>query len=521
MKKSNVSKLLASLLSAAVLCGTVCYSFVGTSAEDAADPDFTSKPNLSTMGEWATAGAYAKGFNNGDFESGLNYWGSNQTKTALSEYDADEIAVVDEGDGNNYLRVKAKSGKGIASAPFTLDGFGADKNLSLRFRYKLSTTGSGSTEKVQISLAQGGYDAAVSKSLSYSANLTVNEEWTVATLANPARNKTSSNNAQYFTINIFYNDTNDIQLDIDDIEVVEAVAEKQDQAQGYLKSLDGKTIYHFTDGKLEFGDENGITLDKGYSFNPARARVVAPVEGLKNLDFSQGLKYFMPNQNSNSPYTLANNGVKLEDIDDAKVLTINGNSKGYNGFVTNRIEIPQTAKNKTIHMDFYYKCSGGINVSVNAGLKTADGSAILSWSAGNNVKRENFTLKNDITPKSIGENDWLTVSVLNPNTATDSYVSVKDIKLYYDDIGGMADGKNALRTSILGEPLDRELGDANADKTIDICDLVAANDYFTADDSSKPEIYFSAAKFSNQTEESVLNDNDISSMRQLLLEKVN
>ena len=167
-------------------------------------------------------------------------------------------------------------------------------------------------------------------------------------------------------------------------------------------------------------------------------------------------------------------------------------------------------------MEFYYKCSGGINVSVNAGLKTADGSAILSWSP--NVKRENFTLKNDITPKSIGENDWLTVSVQNPNKTEDTYVSVKDIKLYYDDIGGIKVNNKALRTSILGAPLDKEQGDANADDDFNICDLVTANDYMNNPESTS-EIYFSAAKFTNQTTESVLTQNDIDGMRLSLLGK--
>ncbi len=517
MKKSNISKLLASFLSAAVMCGTVCYSFVGASAEDATEPNYASGPSLKTMQEWAANEQYAKGFNNGNFEDGLNYWGSNQSNFTLSDADMGTIEVKTE-DGNSYLHMETKSGKGIASAPFTLEGFDANKNLSLRFRYKLNTSGSGTTENVQIILVQGSYNTAVAESLAYSANLAVNDEWTVATLANPSKNMTLSDKAQYFTVNIFYNGTNDIQLDIDDIEVVEAVEEKQDQVKGYLKSLDGKTIYHWTDGKLEFGDETGITLDKGYNFNPARTRVVAPVEGLKNLDFSQGLKYFMPNQSSNSPYTLANNGVKLEKIDGVEVLTINGNGKGYNGFVTNRIEIPQTAKNKTICMEFYYKCSGGINVSVNAGLKTADGSAVLSWSAGTNVKRENFTLKNDIAPKSIGENDWLTVSVQNPNKTEDTYVSVKDIKLYYDDIGGITVNNKALRTSILGAPLDKEQGDANADGDFNICDLVTANDYINNAESTS-EIYFSAAKFTNQTTESELTQNDIDEMRLSLLGK--
>lgn len=92
----------------------------------------------------------------------------------------------------------------------------------------------------------------------------------------------------------------------------------------------------------------------------------------------------------------------------------------------------------------------------------------------------------------------------------DAKTFIDNIKIVYDDIGGMNNMFAGIDGSIVG---DWGEGDANADKTVDIRDLVCVKKY-TAD-KTEP-IYYAAAKIDKNTDE--LGASDIAALRKKLLE---
>ena len=93
-------------------------------------------------------------------------------------------------------------------------------------------------------------------------------------------------------------------------------------------------------------------------------------------------------------------------------------------------------------------------------------------------------------------------------------ISLANLQLIYDDIGGMQGKYSTISGNVYGG---YEIGDANADKDFNICDIVRANNYVTAT-GAKPEIYFSAANVAER-DQGILDDNDTTELIKMLLNK--
>ena len=88
-------------------------------------------------------------------------------------------------------------------------------------------------------------------------------------------------------------------------------------------------------------------------------------------------------------------------------------------------------------------------------------------------------------------------------------VNVKNVCIGYEDIGG----KSGLFAKLDGTPYGYEIGDTNADHSVDIRDLVCLKKYLAEPDSNK--IYFAAANIDNA--DNSLSATDLTALRKILL----
>ena len=276
-------------------------------------------------------------------------------------------------------------------------------------------------------------------------------------------------------------------------------------------------------------DENGVvspygSTEKGIILtdsNDSAANRDA-LNDFENFDFSNGLINFAPNSQSGfwMP-TLSEEGIILEN-GMVKFQGITGLAENFpRGMQSVPVKIPDFAKGKELYvsLDTATNFSYAINVLIDgkeANLIDKTTADADMW-IGNIGNTSTPTL--EYTMAKV-ENETTTAGVLIPEDATtiairiytttvaeDKVAYIDNIKFLVADIGGLADKYTDLDGSAIGH----DLGDANGDGEVDICDLVKLNDYI---DDNSTEIYFAT---SDMDRDSVCNALDFTTMKEVLL----
>lgn len=288
-----------------------------------------------------------------------------------------------------------------------------------------------------------------------------------------------------------------------------------------LSGLDNETPYYGTEA-------DGIILNSTNDNVKSRSAIST----FDNFDFSKGLVNFAPSWLYGSNLlTLAESGIVCEDgmlkfKDSGNVTSVN-----YRGIQSVPVVIPEFAKGKTLHVSLDTAANMGymINVLIDgeaAKCTNKDGtdtnSANMYIQANDTTNAigdvSNKMLVNTLATDNTGNNvlgikipenaQTIAILIYTPTVKAGNIAYIDNIKFLLSDIGGFI-GKY---TDLDGNPINNELGDANADGIVDICDLVKINEYIT--DSANTNIFFAAADLTN---DKTCDASDMSALRTKLL----
>ena len=447
------------------------------------------------------------GLQNGDFEQGLKYWGGVDGCTNPST-----IATVKSEGNNKYLHIDTTSAstkyQGVITVPFKVSGVNAGDYVGVRLKYRSSDT---DTKSIRIGLSQNHYYRSAYKACNawYTAP-TADGEWkTLVTTETENGAKLKAVTAPesgdiFFMLRITGNGSN-IVCDIDDIEIIKFA----DENGKMYSTLDGE--WFNSNGLPLYGTaEDGITLSNSIK----KIADIPAIDAFDNFDFSNGLVNFGPRDpGSNNFWTkLSDIGITAED--GMLKIDYKENSSTYDsyiGFQSVAVKIPENIDltGKKLYVNLDVATLQGFNIRVLVDGKGGTWANINAGTGDVNTKTlVNLTASDNGTEVTEGAKT-IAIELQTPHTA-DAYTFIDNIKIVYDDIGGMNNMFAGIDGSIVG---DWEEGDANADKTVDIRDLVRVKKY-TAD-KTEP-IYYAAAKMDKNTDE--LGASDIAALRKKLLE---
>ena len=321
----NFKKLITVTLSVLVIAASV-FSAVQIYASDST---FGTAENGITVPTGKTYNAYtvnnlsyAEGFNNGDFSSGLMYWGPYASSAWTEDTDATKYVDLVKEDSNSYIKFNTtEASKGIGSAVFTIpkDKLSVGDNLVLVYDYQ------GTATCMKLGLNQkknaSGTNALSSNSYAgdlYKATGTGTDVWntayTKASANKLAETAWSDGNLYCFRIEV-ETTTTTCTGSIDNIRIAKVV-------DGKYYDLDGTEMTFGTsvdsgsnsgsnndESNNDDNDENkenetaasvfgtadkGIVVPSGETFNGYTVKSLAYAEGFNNGDFSEGLKYWAP-----------------------------------------------------------------------------------------------------------------------------------------------------------------------------------------------------------------------------------
>lgn len=427
-------------------------------------------------------------FKNLDFSNGLKYWylnsklAYNDNNAYRSGYAKDIISGV-EGNSITFNKGEIKDGN-IAVRTMWFKAPVNSNNLAVIFKHKAA-----SASNQTFNLYTRDNDVAIETNVQAAQTATYNAktDWTNSAV------ELSDVNGKDISFSFVAN----TGLALKDIHLVYVNTDGTyktytDVYSGEVFDLNGFVLY----GTKEDGiDSAGVALN--LSNYPA-------IDILKNLDFSEGLKYWARNEGltgkaSDDGHIYENGRVTLRKLESSE------SSIDQSYISTVWVNLPGFVK------DQEYKLYMKLGIQSPSENSYAE---LLSDQEGNYV---NIQIKADeyvekTTKPLILSTNASKIRVELRNKSKDTTATYGDIDVYFADKGGIAD----TYVNFDGSPKSfGGYGDANADGKVDITDLVRMKKY-TAD-SSTP-IYLAAANTDKVVSEAItIKALDLTAMRKLLL----
>lgn len=512
--KSKFKIIISAVLAISVVFST--FAFLNASAEEN-DAYGTYKDGI--LGNYAAIQKIpaTEGFKNSDFSEGLRYWGKHENGTANAS-----TIKIDEENGNKYINVKTTGYGAVYSVAFSLDGVTAGDYLALRFRAKSNIENG----KIRTWFYRDAYTN--SNCAVYNSNLGLASEWrsyVITSAPQTVQNYTGTveENKNKICLGVYFSGTGTEQdFCIDDVEVVRM---QKDAAGKFFACSDLEGNYKYNNiGDPLYGTENdGILLATGTT-NAVNQRLVSldvipALDKVENFDFSNGLVNFGPMNRTSRKNSLEDDGVALFTDGTNKMLKICGvdgsNADKIYGFRSIFFKLADSAKGKEI----FLKANVKTDIQVRAAI-VEDSKETIQTPSGSDFKNVAYNtgeyFQSTITSLKTIESttEAIAIYVRQQQYGTQLFEEgtsyIDDMYICYTDEGGLE-----LPASIDGTPVDYALGDVNADKSVNICDLVAMNNKKT--DSSET-IYYAASKLDGTTV-ATITDTDILLMRSMLLNK--
>ncbi len=472
-------------------------------------------------------GIYGIGYNNentsflnGDFEQGFKYWGSDKATDFATNY-AD--VVTDSVTGNKYIEINALNSSytpAITSYKFPMEGLQVNDIIGVMIKVKDKNSETVTRGNITVDLVPVDSTVTLNNrtNLASSPCYNMGDGWYLWTTSQSNYKVTAIDSAKtpYFYVKLNGNRTYSGTICVDDVKVFKIV-EGGDKIIGdshsisALQTTDGE-IFNARSGLPLYGTkENGMYLADSQNKIDC-AQYIALKEQINPFDFeTNGFKYwgsyFNGNNNTQaSALTFASDYAAIKN--GAITLTDKGISQG--GIATAMLKVENNP-----NLVLIYENSGNITDATAAGNNRGE---IGFVSKGNTVKtslnntngsvvKNVLEIGNKITASADGE----TYGYFYMFATTGFNATVKNLRYGYKDIGGMAN----MYTEADGSPYGYSMGDANADGSVDIRDLVRMKKYSA---NNETPIYFAAANFDKSTE-TTISATDLSLMRIELLSK--
>lgn len=425
-------------------------------------------------------------FKNLDFSNGLKYWylnsklAYNDNNAYRSGYAKDIISGV-EGNSITFNKGEIKDGN-IAVRTMWFKAPENSNNLAVIFKHKAA-----SASNQTFNLYTRDNDVAITTNVQAAQTATYNAktDWTNSAV------ELSDVNGKDISFSFVAN----TGLALKDIHLVYVNTDGTyktytDVYSGEVFDLNGFVLYGT--------EEDGIlSVDNKHALSNYPA-----IDSLKNLDFSEGFKYWALNDGLiGKPSDVAYRS------DDGK-LVLNAKNSAIAGeqslISTVWVNLPEFVKGK------------GYVLYLKAGIQsTQNGTNVViaddrgKWTAKIQAVSETYSIK---TNSGTLDDSATKIKVLLKNESSSEQKIYGDIDVYFADKGGIAD----TYVNFDGSPKSfGGYGDANADGKVDITDLVRMKKY-TAD-SSTP-IYLAAANTDKVVSEAItIKASDLTAMRKLLL----
>ena len=478
--------------------------FVGSTAKGITKPGATladwnitnlSEKDLENFTINADTDGKTYSLNNGNFDRGLQYWGLSKapysTRTSITD-----IAEVIEVDGNKYLKVTPHTdGTAVVSAPFKLNGVKAGDTLNVKLNVRFEGTGevAGIVNLHQVvdgddikllSSTGSRVDNGHKSNCNSSDHIYMKEcdsDWHTTTIGENS-DKVSSGDWYNYYLNLI-------------------LVQPGQNSYFYLEfgGTTEKFTYYFDDIKVV----KASSADYNNRVDSKDAYNLVEVDGNGSLKLSSDFKY---------KYDLGQGamGISFEE----NTMKFNLDSKArYYGFESKPIALPEIAKGKSVRLVFNVAKTANAPFTLNAcfgGKTDVINTVKLTGVYGTDGDLASYISEPVQVPADAEYFYWDFRSVKTAGAT----ISLANLQLIYDDIGGMQGKYSTISGNVYGG---YEIGDANADKDFNICDIVRANNYVTAT-GAKPEIYFSAANVAER-DQGILDDNDTTELIKMLLNK--
>ena len=419
----------------------------------------------------------AEKYPNLDFSDGFKYWYVNRyTGQDGAAYTSDIAAL--QSDGSVKIKSNLGAAAGIRTMWFT-PNIESGKTVAVVFKYKSSSK--------QILLTYTRDKNVLGDKATRARNeLNISSDWSIKAV------ELEGITGKDISLSFYNGNTSDC-FDVKDIHLVYVNDDNTytDVYSGEVFDLNGFVLY----GTKEDGiDSAGAKVN--LSNYPA-------IDNLKNLDFSEGLKYWARNEGLTGKASDDVSGYENGRVTLRK-LTTSDSSIDQSYISTVWVNLPGFVK------DQEYKLYMKLGIQSPSEKSYAE----LLPDQGNGV---NIQIKADeyvekTTEPLILSTNASKIRVGLRNKCTDTTATYGDIDVYFADKGGIAD----TYVNFDGSPKSfGGYGDANADGKVDITDLVRMKKY-TAD-SSTP-IYLAAANTDKVVSEAItIKASDLTAMRKLLL----
>ena len=440
--------------------------------------DSTYQTNNNSSSYATSTYSIAEKYPNLDFSNGFKYWYVNRyTGQDGAAYTSDIAAL--QSDGSVKIKSNLGAAAGIRTMWFT-PNIESGKTVAVVFKYKSSS------KQILLTYTRDK-NVLGDKSTRARNELNISSDWSIKAV------ELEGITGKDISLSFYNGDTSD-SFDVKDIHLVYVNDDNTytDVYSGEVFDLNGFVLY----GTKEDGiDSAGVALN--LSNYPA-------IDILKNLDFSEGLKYWARNEGltgkaSDDGHIYENGRVTLRKLKSSESFI----DQSYISTVW--VNLPGFVK------DQEYKLYMKLGIQSPSENSYAE---LLSDQEGNyvniQIKADEYVVKT--TEPLILSTNASKIRVRLRNKCTDTTATYGDIDVYFADKGGIAD----TYVNFDGSPKSfGGYGDANADGKVDITDLVRMKKY-TAD-SSTP-IYLAAANTDKVVSEAItIEALDLTAMRKLLL----
>ena len=446
-----------------------------------------------------------------DFSKGLMYWGPSENSinnTALTKASAIAEVVTEDITAEKYLKMTTfnNEGKtnGLLSVAVKLPEAASDKKISVFYKMKVEGYSSGVAGYVRAYKSKGdgsGYTQVAQLSIK-------STEWAVMD-GNLDIAKWDTE-YPYIAIGIVGNGAAGSSTDV----CIKDLVVAYENEDGSYTPIFGGDIYNYYTKLPYYGVEvNGMTTASDNANKKIENMTVA-TDRLENGDFSQGLKYWAPRQ---SQYGTASEYAKVETMEGENIVTLLTEKSNYNGITTCYVRVPDAALHKEIFGLFEYKTDAASPFGSVKLVTSAEGAV---KEQGDGISEFQFRTASDFTVgKTLSYTFSTSGSIVRIEIENDkNSVSMKNFGLVYRDEVGITN--KALYANIDGTPYGYEMGDANADSTVNVCDLVRMKKYIEREEDKAVEIYFTAANIKKSVDSDAteaIDQKDLSAMRRLLV----
>ena len=427
-------------------------------------------------------------------EEGLKYWGATSI-TGNSNTMASEMAKVKNDNGEKYLEVgktDATKKYGVGTVNVKIPEEASGHKLALFYQAKASGDKTTNGIYSYVTLKSGSSTNSKYSATNLSKNSVKSETWAVVTgdaFTSSVWNKDSS---EYDCVSVYIeNEYNNTVTDIKNIVLA------YENADGTYTSFYNSAVIYNSITKLPY---YGTEKDGMYTEAAANKRInnmTVATDSFMNGDFSQGLQYWAPRD---SQYGFASTYASVSE----GVLTLKTDNE-YNGVTSCFVKIPDIALGKKVVGIFEYKANESMgNVKLVTSAPDVESESNTDFGINQNKEYQVACTKYKIFKTS---GSTVRIEVENDTNP----VSMKNFAfVYIDEIG--IPGRD-LYANLDGTPYGYEMGDANADKDVDVRDLVRMKHYIVEKDYG---IYFTAANMSkNSTTE--ISDNSVAALINKLL----